>query len=100
MSTSKPTETSSQRNENRSLSNANIAEIGGAYYPVRLEWLPRVGDLIQLYSFLDTATGHEPGHRWEVVQVVHELRDVTEKRPEGFHFVTVLVKPSQSSLFE
>lgn len=80
--------------------NANVSEVGGAYYPVRLEWLPRVGELIDLYSFLDTSTGHPPVHRYEVVQVVHHVYDVTDKFPKGHHVVTVFVKPSQSSVFD
>ena len=77
--------------------NANISEIDGAHYPVRLEWVPRVGELIDLYSFIDTSTGQPPAHRYEVVQVVHQLYDVTDKEPKGHHFITVHVKPSKSS---
>lgn len=82
--------------------NANISEIDGPHYPVRLEWIPRVGDLIDLYSFIDTATKHPPVHRYEVVQIVHKMYDVTDKvsgGEEGHHFVTVHVKPSQSHFF-
>jgi hypothetical protein len=78
--------------------NANISEIDGAFYPVRLEWVPRVGELIDLWSFADEAASHPPGHRYEVVQVVHKLHDLTEKSHvarEGYHFVTVYVRPSQ-----
>lgn len=58
-----------------------------------------MGDLIDLHSFIDTSTRHQPAHQYEVVQVVHRLYDVTDKQPEGYHFVTVFVKPSQSALF-
>ena len=79
--------------------NANISEVDGPHYPARLTWIPRVGELIDLYSFLDTSTNHAPRHFYEVVNVVHKLHDVTEKEPTGYHFVTVLVKRSQSSHF-
>ena len=34
----------------------------GAYYPATLKWIPRVGDLIKLFSQIDAASGHEPTH--------------------------------------
>ncbi len=75
--------------------NADVAFVNGPSYPVRMEWLPRVGDLIDLYSFIDTSTGHKPSHRGEVVRVVHYLHDVCDKtHDQGQHFVTVHVKPS------
>ena len=82
--------------------NANIVEAGGAYYSVKLAWVPRVGELIDLWSFADQADGYKPVHRYEVVQVIHRLYDLTDKVPQGqagFHFVTVHVKPSASSYF-
>lgn len=83
--------------------NANICEVNGLYYPVRLAWLPRPGDLIDLYSYLEAAAKRPDVKRYyEVVQVVHELRDIAEKVQQshhGYHFVTVHVKPSQSSFF-
>ena len=44
--------------------NANISEVDGAYYPVRLLWVPRVGELIDLYSFIDTVDHNQPAHRF------------------------------------
>ncbi len=79
--------------------NATIKEVDGAHYPVRLNWVPRIGELIDLYSLIDASTGDPPDHQYEVVQVVHRLYDVTKKEPEGFHFITVFVKPSSASLF-
>ncbi len=79
--------------------NANIKEVDGAHYPVRLNWVPRIGELIDLYSLMDTSTGDPPVHQYEVVQVVHRLYDVTEKVQKGFHFITVFVKPSSASFF-
>lgn len=32
--------------------NANICEIDGAYYQVHLDWIPRVGDKIDLFSYM------------------------------------------------
>jgi len=75
--------------------NANIQEVDGAYYQVHLSWIPRVGELIDLFSFLDASSGHQAQHSFEVVQVVHKLHDVVEHSPSassGHHFVTVLVK--------
>lgn len=77
--------------------NANICEIDGPYYPVRLEWLPRKGDLIDLYSFLDTEK-----KKYEVVQVVHKLYDISKEIAQshkGHHFVDVHVRPSTSAFF-
>lgn len=81
--------------------NANIVVEGGAYYRVRLEWLPRAGDLVELYSFLDQASGHPTPGRYEVVRVVHELHDVTDKAPasmKGYHYVSVHVRPSDARI--
>jgi hypothetical protein len=83
--------------------NANISELGGALYEVRLQWVPRVGELIDLYSFVDTVAHQPPAHRYEVVQVIHRLHDVTDKTDlgrDGHHFVRILVKRSTSHLFD
>jgi hypothetical protein len=83
---------------------ANICEINGPYYPVRLYAVPRVGELIDLFSFIDQADKHpQPRKFYQVVQVVHEVRDVSEKIPQskgGCHFVTVFVKLSRSKFFK
>lgn len=71
----------------------------GPYYEVRLHSIPRIGELIVLFSFVDMNSGHPPKKHYEVVQVVHDLHDVSEKIPqakEGVHSVTVFVKPFQS----
>ena len=79
----------------------NVSEIDGAYFPVRLHAIPRVGDLIDLYSSIDHSTGHPPRKHYEVVQVLHKLHDVTDKVPHatGHHFLTIVVKPSTSKYF-
>lgn len=83
---------------------ANICETdNGAYYPVKLHAIPRVGELIDLFSLIDQAASHPPAKHYEVVQVVHKMCDVSDKVPsskDGHHFVRVFVKPSQSKFFE
>lgn len=74
----------------------------GAYYQVRLYAVPRVGELIGLFSFLDQASGDLAEKQYEVVQVVHKVHDVSEKVPQskgGSHFVSVFVKPASSKFF-
>jgi hypothetical protein len=78
---------------------ATICEVGGAYYPVRLTWLPRVGEFIDLLSLIDQRAGHPARHRYEVVGVVHALQDTPDGSSAGRHAVTVHVKPSESELF-
>jgi hypothetical protein len=88
--------------------NAHIIEIdeggeGGAFYPVRLHWVPRPGDLIDLYSFLDDKSGHPPQHYYEVVRVVHKLHDIAETVTHtlgGHHFAEIYVRPSQDNLLK
>jgi hypothetical protein len=83
---------------------ANIVEVDdGRYFPVRLHTIPAVGDLIDLWSFIDQKAGHSPRRLYEVVAVVHGLYDVPEDaKPErrGGHLVTVYAKPSSSKFFE
>lgn len=86
---------------------ANVQEIGdGPFYPVKLHSVPRVGDLIKLYSFIDANDKNFKGEamkHYEVVQVVHDLHDVSEKIPQakhGCHAVIVFVKPSGSAFLK
>ena len=83
---------------------ANIVEVNdGRFFPVLLHAIPAVGDLIDLYSFMDAKTGHPPIKYYEVVAVVHKLYDVPEDAEpgrRGSHFVTVFAKPSSSNFFE
>ena len=82
--------------------NANISEVEGPFYPVRLAWVPRVGELIDFYTLVDSVRGLRV--RYEVVQIVHQLHALTDEvsaGSEGHHFVTVLVKAaSENPLFE
>lgn len=84
--------------------NANICEVdNGAYYQVKLDWIPRSGELIDLHSFLDQAGGRPHSHHYEVVQVVHELHDVAESAERshtGHHFIQVYVKPSHNKFLK
>jgi hypothetical protein len=86
---------------------ANICEIEGtkgelgAYYPVRLYAIPRVGELINLFSFIDQSTNHPPVKHYKVVQIVHDVYDVQEKSSKrGHHFVNIFVKPTKSKFFK
>ena len=58
---------------------ANICERDGAYYPVLLRTVPRVGELIDLWSLIDQAAKHPPVKHYEVFQVVHEIHDVSKE---------------------
>jgi hypothetical protein len=77
---------------------ANIVEApDGAYFPVLLHAIPRVGETIKLYSHLDASTGHEPNKVYNVVRIEHQMHDVSEKIPmskDGHHFVTIYVRPA------
>lgn len=82
---------------------AHICEIGGAYYPVKIHTIPNIGDLIDLWSFIDQADNYSPVKHYEVVRVVHKIHDISEKIPDtkdGYHFVSIFVKPSDSELFQ
>ncbi len=88
---------------------AQIVEINnGPYFNVTLYNVPRIGDLIDLYSLVDEAADCPPEKHYEVVQVLHKLYDVPENlSPDsresfvaGTHLVTVFVKPSTSNFFD
>jgi len=74
----------------------------GPYYPVKLEWVPRVGELIELLSFHDQVEGIPPKICYEVVQVLHSIHDIAKHVPQshkGAHYVTIFVRLSASALF-
>lgn len=79
------------KNDHESNINANIVVLpSDIYYRVSLKWLPRVGDKLELQSFVDM-----PIKRCEVVDVCHEVRDIVKDIPQshsGFHYPTVRVK--------
>lgn len=82
---------------------ARICEIDGAYFPVKIHAIPNVGDLIDLWSFIDQAANFSPVKHYEVVSVVHKIHDVSEKiahTKDGHHFVSVFVKPSDSEFLK
>lgn len=82
--------------------NAIIQEAGnGSYYNVLLSALPHKGDYISLFSHLDSSDGHNAMHQYEVIKVVHDIQDVTDKVERskmGHHSVTVIVKPTTISV--
>ncbi len=82
--------------------NANIVEIGGAHYQVILQWVPRVGELIHIFSHVDTQSGDEANHHFEVMKVIHQMSDVPKNNangPGGQHFVSVYVRRSMDAIF-
>ena len=82
---------------------AKICEMQGDFYEVKFSAVPRVGELIDLFSVVDQAKKLPPEKYYEVVQVVHNVRDVSEEIPHsinGSHLVTVFVKPSRSKFFK
>ena len=85
--------------------NGIISEVGGPYYFVKFNWVPRAGELIDLTSFLEIREKRtDESHRlYEVIAVVHEMHDVDEggKRAQhGHHNLKVVVKKSNSKHFE
>ncbi|HEX9953454.1 MAG TPA: hypothetical protein VGB53_16920 [Rubricoccaceae bacterium] len=89
---------------NRPYIEANIQETDdGPFYPVRLWAVPRVGELINLHSFLDQNSGHTATHYYEVVKVIHRLHDVIEgdqHAGSGHQSVVLFVRPSTDSIFK
>jgi hypothetical protein len=82
---------------------ANISEVNGPYYRVKLHVVPHVGELIKLYSFTEQAANKPPVKHYRVVQVRHDIHDMCEKIPQsqdGSHFVEVFVTPEDSQLFD
>ncbi|MDV7212715.1 hypothetical protein [Azotobacter beijerinckii] len=82
---------------------ARIMEMNdGAYYDVLLDAVPVQGQYISLFSHLDQSSGHQAMHQYEVVDVLHQISDVTDKVERskvGHHSVTLFVKPSSSRVF-
>lgn len=57
--------------------------------------VPKKGERIELYSFIDQSTGHQPNHSYEVINVIHTIHDVTEKYTpslNGAHEIKIIVK--------
>jgi hypothetical protein len=84
---------------------ANICEPDGTFYPIRLQAVPRAGELIDLTSFTEQAEGRSPKRYYEVVQVVHKMFDAAlnegdKGHPIGWHFIEVLVKPFESNFLK
>ena len=84
--------------------NANIYEVdaepgNGRYFPVRLNWVPRVGELIEMTSFAEIAAKHTQYIlQYKVIQVVHYIGDLSDKfehTQKGSHSVVVHVEKTQ-----
>jgi hypothetical protein len=74
----------------------------GPFYEVLLHEVPCVGELIELTSLVEFAERKPQKHHYKVVQVVHEVFEVSKKIPQskgGRHVVDVFVKPASSKLF-
>jgi hypothetical protein len=85
--------------------NGIILEEGGPYYQVKFNWVPRVGELIDLTSLLEIRQNRTDESRrfYAVVAVVHMIHDVVEggERPfHGQHNLKVMVKKCESKYFE
>lgn len=89
---------------------AHISVINGPYYPVKLNVIPRVGEFIDLHSFIDQQANLPCDHYYQVVRVVHKIHDVPseDSSPQplkaliekGHQLVTVYVKPSSDKLLD
>jgi hypothetical protein len=68
-------------------------EADGLHFKVRLEWVPRIGEIIELHSAADKAD-----YRYEVRSVIHQLRHIGEDAAEsqrGEHWVIVHVQHAE-----
>lgn len=73
---------------------ANIREGNdGPFYEVRLHFVPRVGETVELTSFANVESGHasEQFKKYTVKAVRHMIYDITEKWPDGMHEVEIVV---------
>lgn len=76
-------------------SNATIVVSDGTHYNLRLQWVPRVGELIDLHSFLDQMNEKPFRHHYKVVEIVHSLYDVVEDEQfphKGHHYLEIHVE--------
>jgi hypothetical protein len=90
--------------ENNPTIEASLTEVDtGIFYQVKLHAIPHVGELIDLWSFVEQVANNNAIKRYSVVQVVHKVYDVTDKVPRGMlgsHYVNIFVKESSHPLFE
>lgn len=61
------------------------------HYNVRLLFVPRVGERIELQSLVETANGKPQPKPSEVTAVIHQLIDVKDEHGGG-HSVKIIVK--------
>ena len=80
--------------------NAVIEERDGSCYPVKLRWLPRVGDRITLHSIKDFRDKYDRfEHDYQVVRICHYCEDVVQGGSvpaDGWHVPTIHVERVQS----
>jgi hypothetical protein len=88
---------------------ATIVEIDeGPFFDVTLHALPRIGELIHLYSIVDARAHKQTDYYYEVVQVLHKLFDVPRDLPPdsrdamvaGSHSVVIFVRRTTNPLFD
>lgn len=74
--------------------NGTIHEEDGTYFQVQLEFVPRIGEFINFHSFVDQIDDYEPFKYYEVIRIVHEISDVTDRLDyaTGSQFVSIYVK--------
>src|SRR5215813_11361043 len=80
---------------------ARLIEVNdGPSYGLKVKAVPRVGELIELYSYLEAQAKQPTFKYYEVVAVVHKIHEVSERVPvsePGAHEVRIYVKESHSS---
>jgi hypothetical protein len=75
------------------------------FYEAYFREVPRVGELVRLYSYPDQSTGHSMpplGFQYKVAQVLHTLTDYVENNDRSHtdrQEVTVYVRGSDDPLF-
>ena len=85
--------------------NAKIIEPNGVYYSIRLSWLPRVGDAIELRTFVvapedsaeETAAQCKPYRITKVVHCVNDVKLPAETNRGGDHQIHLYVEKGEFS---
>ncbi|HEY0459201.1 MAG TPA: hypothetical protein VGC97_08695 [Pyrinomonadaceae bacterium] len=74
--------------------NGTIHEEDGTYYQVQLEFVPRIGEFINFHSFVELIDDNPAYKYYEVIRIVHEITDVTNRvtYDTGSQFVSIYVK--------
>ena len=79
--------------------NGTIHEEDGTYYQVQLEFIPRIGESIKFHSIVDQLDKYPALKYYEVIRIVHEISDVTNRvaNAKGSQYVSIYVKKFESS---